>query len=84
MSHTNVSNLNDSSQAKIQALEERLNEATRQLQSTQKEFQARLQEQDTQNKLLMEAITALKSEDKAESPDLKGKGKEPMGHQEER
>lgn len=46
VSHINVLDLNNLAKAKIQALEERLNEATRCFQLAKKEFQARLQEYD--------------------------------------
>lgn len=53
MSLTNVSYLKDFAQAKIQASEEKLNEAMKHFQLAQTEFQVRLQEQDTQNKRLL-------------------------------
>lgn len=84
MSHINVLDMNDFAQAKIQALEEKLNEATKRFQLTQMEFQAKLQGQDTKNKLLLEELKAFKSLDKVESLDPKGKGKESATQQDKR
>lgn len=58
-------------------MEEKLNESTKQLQLAQTKFQASLHEQDAQNKVLMEALRALKSRGKVESLYSKRKEKEP-------
>lgn len=46
MSNINVSNLNDLVQARILALKEKLNEATKSFKLAQEEFQASIQEQE--------------------------------------
>lgn len=82
MSHINVSNLNDSAQAKTPALEEKLNEATRCLQLVQTKFQVRLQEQDAQKIQLLEELNELKFVEEVNNPILGQRGKETTIHQE--
>lgn len=83
MLNTNVFYLNNLAQAKIQALKEKLNEATRCFQLTQEEFQARIQEQEAQNKQLLEELKAVKptkSVEEVDNPNPKHKGKDAVAH----